>query len=148
MNRTHLLPYLALCFLVYLFGGLFRPGLWYQTLNLAPWTPPDLAFPIVWAALYVLIAVAGWQLAKAKQSTLLSVWLLQLILNAVWSWIFFGEHWVLLALIDIVLILSLVVFLIAASFKRGLKSIAWLLAPYAVWLAYATTLNAYIVLNN
>jgi tryptophan-rich sensory protein len=91
------------CFAAISIGGLFQPGEFYQELNRAPWTPPNIAFPIVWTILYVLIALSGWVIAKSGQLTLIVLWWVQLALNAAWSWVFFGEFWVALAMLDIIL---------------------------------------------
>lgn len=130
------------------FGGLFTPGEWYEGLNRAPWSPPNIAFPIVWTILYALIAVAGWLIFNSNNKTLKSLWVIQLIFNVVWSWIFFGQHSVLLGLIDIMLLDTLVALLILLCFRNQLKTAALLLIPYLIWLTLATTLNAYILVAN
>lgn len=140
--------FLLLCFLVFAFGGLFRPGYWYLALNKAPWSPPNIAFPIVWALLYICIAIAGWQIFRRGNSCLKTLWSVQLILNALWSWVFFGQHWVLMGLLNIVLIDALVINLILKARRIELNSVSLLLAPYIAWLLLATTLNAYILLAN
>ena len=133
---------------MFLFGGLFRPGGWYDELVKAPWTPPDLAFPIAWSILYILIAIAGYVLAKNKATSLLKLWWAQLVFNGAWSWMFFGEHWTLLALVDLAIILALVGLLVWKSFARGLRSVGLLLLPYVVWLSLALSLNAYVAAYN
>lgn len=144
----------VLCLTVFLFGGLFQPGQWYATLDLAPWSPPNIAFPIVWSALYVLIALSGYQLASSRNLGLLKVWYLQLALNALWSWLFFGQHWTVLGLTDLIILLCLVSYLIINSLKRDnenrkqLMAVALMLTPYLLWLGLATSLNAYIVIYN
>ncbi len=143
----------VLCLLVFLFGGLFQPGDWYTQLNKAPWTPPNLAFPIAWTILYVMIAIVGHQISKLGDSSLLILWFLQLGVNALWSWVFFGQNWTVVGLIDL-LLLFLIVAIMAYRLATmnsntvNTKLTAWLLAPYLVWLSLATSLNAFIVLNN
>ncbi|NND80980.1 MAG: tryptophan-rich sensory protein [Gammaproteobacteria bacterium] len=136
------------CLAVFLFGGLFQPGEWYAGLRRAPWTPPDIAFPIVWALLYCAIAIAGWQIFNSGQRALQGLWIAQLLVNGLWSWLFFGQHWPLASLVDIVLLGGLVLVLMIACFKAGLRQAGWLLLPYLLWLELATTLNAYIVRFN
>jgi benzodiazapine receptor len=133
---------------VFSFGGLFRPGEWYLALNRAPWSPPNIAFPIVWTFLYVFIAIAGWQLYHQGNSTLRTLWASQLILNGLWSWVFFGQHWVAVALVNIVFIDILVINLILKSRRAGLAMSSLLLTPYIIWLLLATSLNTYILLAN
>jgi benzodiazapine receptor len=143
-----LIVFLLICLAVFSFGGLFRPGEWYLALNRAPWSPPNIAFPIVWTFLYVFIAIAGWQLYHQGNSTLRTLWASQLILNGLWSWVFFGQHWVAVALVNIVLLDVLVINLVLKARRAGLKMASLLLAPYVVWLLLATSLNTYILLAN
>ncbi len=137
------------CFAALSFGGLFLPGEWYQSLNRAPWNPPNVVFPIVWTILYIMIALSGWIIAKSGQTTLIVLWWAQLVLNAAWSWLFFGEYWVALAMLDILLILGIVAMLIyKCREQKDLKTAGNLLIPYFIWLCLALSLNAYIWLYN
>ncbi len=147
-NWLSLVGFLLLCFAVSAFGGLFQPGDWYQGLNKAPWTPPNIAFPIVWSFLYVMIAITGWQLYRSNNTILFSLWCAQLVLNALWSWIFFGEQWTVIGLVDLVLLDILVINLALKSWRAGLRPTAYLLVPYVTWLLIATSLNTYIVFAN
>jgi len=142
-----LLPLIA-CLITFAFGGLFGPGEWYETLNKAPWSPPNIAFPIVWFILYVFIAINGWQIFSSNITRLKWLWCIQLSVNAIWSWFFFGQHWVLIGLIDIILLNTLLIALIIGCYKHKLTLSVYLLLPYLSWLLLATTLNGYIVLNN
>ncbi len=137
------------CFAAISIGGLFQPGEWYESLNRAPWSPPGIAFPIVWTILYVLIALSGWAIAKSGQSLLVALWWIQLALNAAWSWLFFGEYWTGLALLDIVLILALVgTLIVKCRAQPDLKTAGNLLIPYFIWLCVALSLNGYVWLFN
>jgi benzodiazapine receptor len=143
-----LLAFLTICLAVFLFGGLFVPGDWYLALNRAPWSPPNIAFPIVWTFLYVFIAIAGWQIYHRGNSSLKALWVTQLILNGLWSWVFFGQQWMLVGLLTIVLLDGLVINLILKTRRAGLALASWLLVPYIVWLLIATSLNTYILIAN
>lgn len=148
-NNWRTLPwFVGACMVVFLFGGLFRPGDWYASLNIAPWSPPNIAFPIVWSILYILIAVAGWLIFNSRHNSLKLLWSLQLLLNGAWSWIFFGRHWIVAGLVEIVILGAVVLLLIIGCFRARLRAAAWLLMPYLVWLELATTLNVYIVKMN
>ena len=136
------------CLITLAFGGIFTPGEWYETLNRAPWNPPNIVFPIVWAMLYLFIATSGWQIFSSQISKLKWLWWAQLSINAIWSWIFFGQHWVLIGLIDIVILNIILITLITGCFKYKLRLSALLLLPYLAWLILATTLNGYILLYN
>lgn len=140
--------FIVICILVSAFGGLFQPGEWYESVNRAPWTPPNIAFPIVWGILYLFIAIAGWLIFARGSARAKQLWIAQLVLNAAWSWLFFGQHWVLVALIDISLMVILVTALVVQCFKEQLTLPGCLLAPYVIWLLLATSLNAYIFLYN
>lgn len=73
-----------------------RTRLWYRRLNKPSYNPPDALFPIVWAALYTLIALSGWRVWQRRDSpertAALRLWISQLIANAQWSRLFFGER--------------------------------------------------------
>jgi len=145
--RSLVLFFLA-SYAVFAFGGLFQPGDWYQSLNKASWSPPNIAFPIVWLILYAFIAIAGWLTYINGNIRLTKLWGAQLIINGLWSWIFFGQHWVLIGLIDLLLLVILVVSLIVGAISSGLRSCAYLLIPYLLWLVLATSLNVYILIFN
>ena len=87
-------------------GAIFTPGEWYAALVKPALTPPDWIFPVVWTVLYAMIAVAGWLLWRHRNADpsgllIVGLWVLQLALNAAWSWIFFGLHLTGLALLEI-----------------------------------------------
>ncbi len=140
--------YGALCLVTFLFGGLFQPGDWYQNLIRAPWSPPNIAFPIAWTILYVLIAWAGYLASKSRDGFFLTLWFAQLAFNAAWSWVFFGQHWLTLALINLMVIIVLASLFVARALKLKLWWPATLFIPYLVWLLLASSLNAYIVVFN
>ena len=127
-------------------GAQFAPGTWYEALIKPAWTPPNWLFGPVWTVLYIAIAAAGWLVwrgARGRFSSAMVLWTAQLLFNAAWSWLFFGLHRPGLALIDIVLMLGAILcFIVAARPVSRLAS--WLFAPYAVWVVFATALNAYV----
>lgn len=124
------------------------PDAWYEALRKAPWNPPNWIFAPVWFTLYVLIGVAGGRTFlrnPAGGTTIL--WLLQMVLNWAWSPTWFRLHLVWAALTVIVVILALIVAFIAASWRTDRLS-AWLFVPYAIWVAFATSLNLAIAVLN
>lgn len=140
-----LLPFLAAVALTAFFGSRFEPGVWYSELAKAPWTPPNWVFAPAWTVLYVVIAIAGWLAwrAQVRAIELLVLWIGQLVLNAAWSWLFFGRHDVGLALMDIALLTALAgVF--ALRSRSSSPAAAWLFVPYVLWLCYAASLNFYV----
>jgi len=136
-------------------GGLVtRPEIptWYAGLAKPPWTPAPLVFPIAWTVLYILMAVSFWRLwnqeTRSAARTRAMIWfLIQLALNALWSPVFFSWHGTRTALaIIIALLIAIAATMIAAS--RLDRLAAWLLAPYLLWVAYATTINIGVVALN
>jgi benzodiazapine receptor len=140
-----LFAFVAIVAVAAVIGSRFGPGTWYATLNRPAWTPPNWLFAPVWTALYLGIAVAGWlvwrKLPGPAVQTALVLWAAQLILNACWSWLFFGLHQPGYALVDIVVLLIVIgVFIAQAS--RVSPGAAWLFVPYLLWVSFATALNA------
>ena len=125
-------------------GASFSPDDWYAKLNRPAFVPPDAVFGWVWSVLYLSMAVAAWSIWKRArlQNTWLplSVFLLQLILNAAWTWLFFGLHRIDLAFFDILLLLAGIVATIVLFLRHG-RIAGWLLLPYLAWVAFASVLN-------
>ena len=147
-NWLSLVGFILICLLVFGFGGLFKPEAWYANLNKAPWTPPNIAFPIAWSFLYLCIAVVGWQTFHSNKLTLKRLWASQIVINALWSWVFFGQHWILVGLVVLVILDALVINLALKTRREGLLLSSILLAPYIAWLLLATSLNTYIYMAN
>lgn len=117
---------------------------WYPGLVKPGFTPPDLAFPIVWTLIYIMMAVAAWLVwcrgGWRRSRGVLGLWGLQLALNLLWTFLFFGMRSPGLALLEaIVLLLVLVATLVA--FDRHSRAAAWLLVPYLLWTGYAIALT-------
>jgi len=131
-------------------GSRFRPDAWFRALKKPTWNPPDAVFAPVWALLYVAIAVAGWLVWRdsAGQFTVaLVAWAVQLVLNAAWSWLYFGRHQIFAAMIDsAMLFLAIAVFIVFAADINA--TAAWLFVPYACWVAFATVLNGALWMLN
>ena len=122
-------------------GSQFAPGPWYKQLHKPSWTPPSWAFPVVWTILYVMIAIAGWKAWQAQGfGPLVIIWIIQLVLNAIWSWIMFGRKQIGWALADIAALwLVIAVFIVLA---RPISETASLLfVPYLAWVSVALSLN-------
>lgn len=118
---------------------------WYATLVKPALNPPAWIFGPVWTTLYLVMGIAaflvwrkGWD--KTGVKTALSLFAVQLILNALWSIIFFGLHSPAWALVDIIAMWIVIVATIAA-FSKISRSAAWLLAPYILWVSFALYLN-------
>lgn len=152
---TRLAVCLALCAAAGVLGSLATtPEIltWYAGLDKPAWTPPNIAFPIAWTLLYLMMAVAWWRLwdrapASPARSRAIALFLVQLLLNAAWSPLFFGRHAITGGLAVIVLLAVALAALLPAAFRADRAS-GWLLAPYLAWVCYAAALNAAIAAMN
>ena len=139
--------YVLLVAAVAAFGAQFEPGEWYAQLSKPAWTPPNWLFGPVWTVLYITIAVAGWLIHYGGSPMLKYLWALQLLVNGIWSWVFFGLHFIGLALVNITALIVCIATLLLVA-RRVMQPVVWLLSPYLAWVSYAATLNAAIYLNN
>lgn len=133
----------------YLSGMVTRESIttWYPTLIKPVFNPPNWIFAPVWTVLYIMMGVAGgmvWNRIETDEANVkrgFMFFIIQLGLNALWSYLFFGLHNPLLALTEIVL-LWLMIFETYNQFKKIDKTAALLLLPYLGWVSFATVLNA------
>lgn len=129
-------------------GALFTPGAWYAGLAKPAVNPPGWVFGPTWTLLYVLIAVAGWRVWKGDRGCpAMKLWWAQLALNYGWTPVFFGTQQIGLALLVLLLLLTTIVAFIVVAWRTD-RAAAWLFAPYAAWVAFATLLNASILVLN
>lgn len=120
---------------------------WYAALAKPPINPPNWVFAPVWTALYAMMGFAAWRVWRRAglggAAGSLGLFCIQLALNLAWSYLFFGRHWIGIALFEIV-VLWLAIAGTALAFARTDRFAAWLMAPYLAWVAYAAVLNAWI----
>ena len=123
---------------------------WYDSLEKSSLNPPDIAFPIVWTILYVLLALAGWKMWQVRKTAPIAfaAYWVQMLLNWGWSFVFFAAHLVLAGFIWIVIFdLAMLAFIVLA-WKANLKLPALLVLPTLLWGSFAGYLNYSIwVLN-
>jgi len=121
---------------------------WFDALA-KPWfMPPGWAFPIAWTILYILMGLSLGQLLQARRRrAAITLFLVQLALNYLWSPVFFAMHRADAAL-AVLLLLDVAVLATIAAAWRVRRAAAWLLFPYAGWLVLATALNAAILRLN
>lgn len=145
--------WVAVCFVIGLIASLLQSEAiseWYPYLQKSSLTPPAWVFPVAWGILYLLMGISVGLLygVRSIYSTILYlVFIMQLVLNFLWSIFFFVFRSPLLGLLDIMMLLifSLLYFAGAVVVKR---LSAWIFAPYILWLLFATYLNFYIFLYN
>ena len=136
-----------LVFLALVLGGLASSNtstdVWYQALNKSELNPPGYVFGIVWPILYILMSVSAYRTFTDTGR----VFLIQLIFNTAWSWMFFSFHMPFVALLNIWFLIYLNASLAFKMLKIDRLS-AILYSPYVLWLLFASYLNLFIVLNN
>lgn len=141
-----LIVWLAISFAASAVGAVasLNAGEFYTQLSRPDWAPPPATFGPVWTVLYALMGIAAWQVWRidgfGANRLALGLFLVQLSLNALWSWLFFAWRLGLWAFVDILLLLALIVAtLIAFWHVRLLAGV--LLIPYLLWVAFAAALN-------
>lgn len=142
-----LIVLLTLCFAVAGVGGFVTtPNIpnWYADLAKPSWTPPDWVFGPVWSMLYLSMAVAAWlvwrQAGLVSAAVPMALFGIQLLLNALWSWLFFGMHSPGAAAVDIVLLWMAIAATTVAFWRRSTLA-GILFVPYLVWVSFASLLN-------
>ena len=137
---------LATFFIAWL-GGLstvYTDWSWYESLSKPNFNPPNYLFGIVWPILYLLMSIVSFVNAK----TIYKLYLLQLAVNGLWSWIFFAFQSIGFAFLDIVVL----IFLNILIMKQLRETQAWLslvlYTPYILWITFASILNLSILVLN
>ncbi len=127
--------------------------IWYATLIKPSFSPPNWIFAPVWITLYLMMGISIyliWQkidLKPKKTKSIMLIFWIHLILNGLWSMIFFGAHNIQLAFYNIILIWILILFLIIRFWKLS-KPASLLLIPYFLWVSFASILNYSLLILN
>ena len=153
MNKvTRIAIVVVICLVVgYVSGMVTRASIttWYPTLIKPSFNPPNWIFAPVWTSLYIMMGIAAglvWnQITTHKEAVTkaLQFFTIQLVLNALWSYLFFGLHNLILATIEVVL-LWLMIFETYSQFAKISKTAGYLLLPYLAWVSFASVLTASI----
>ena len=117
--------------------------IWYQELVKSSLNPPGYVFGIVWPILYLLMSISAFRTFNETKN----LFLIQLLFNAIWSWLFFAFQMPLIALLNIWLLIYLNIKLNLKMFYQDRLS-GILFIPYVIWLFFASYLNLFIVFNN
>ena len=117
--------------------------IWYQDLIKSPLNPPGYVFGIVWPILYLLMSISAFRTFNETKN----LFFIQLLFNAIWSWLFFAFQMPFIALLNIWLLIYLNIKLNLKMFNQD-KLSGLLFIPYILWLFFASYLNLFIVLNN
>lgn len=128
-------------------------GPWYETLSRPAWTPPSWVFGPVWTLLYLLMGIAAWRVwsrggfRDRRTRLALVVFLVHLLFNAAWTWLFFGLHMLIAAAVEIVILWVMILGLVVLFWRRDRVAGA-LLIPYLLWVTYAVSLSiGFAVIN-
>ncbi|MFH1224957.1 MAG: TspO/MBR family protein [Candidatus Diapherotrites archaeon] len=146
---------IALCELAGIIGSFFTLpaiGTWYASLSKPPFSPPDWVFAPVWLSLYALMGISLYLVLRRgtpenNSGTALSLFSAQLLLNVLWSFLFFGMRSLALGFAGIVL-LWFAIFGTVLAFRKISRTAALLLLPYLLWVSFAALLNLYVMLLN
>ncbi|WBU38299.1 TspO/MBR family protein [Homoserinibacter sp. YIM 151385] len=150
-----LLAFLAISFAVAALGGTATAGNvegWYADADKAFWTPPNAVFGPVWTVLYTVMSVSAWLVwrERSREPRLvrraLAAYVAQLVLNAIWTPVFFGLYPLLgsaalWAALGIILLLDAAILVTMLRFWEVRRVSAVILIPYWAWALYATTLT-------
>lgn len=135
-------------------GTLTHSGMaeWYGLLEKSALTPPDWVFGVVWTILYLMIGFVFWRLWEQRtvlpaRRMIFQLFAAQMVLNWAWTPLFFTAHWIVLSffwLVGLVAVLGALLTVLAHADRLS----AWLLAPYALWCAFASYLTGFIWFAN
>ncbi|MCC7552480.1 tryptophan-rich sensory protein [Candidatus Micrarchaeota archaeon] len=154
-NAGILIGFIILCLLAGIIGSIFTTQnipTWYESINKPSFNPPNWVFGPVWTILYVLMGISAYLIyskgIKKKEVKLaLIIFGIQLVLNTLWSILFFGLTSPLFGLICIIFLWLFIVLIMKLFYKLDKKA-AYLLIPYILWVSFATILNYYIFILN
>ncbi|MBV7316583.1 TspO/MBR family protein [Shewanella sp. NIFS-20-20] len=138
--------WLGLCFVTSALGAIasIQAKTFYGQLSQPEWAPAAWVFGPVWTSLFIMMAIAAWlvwrQQGGQHRVQALTLFVIQLAINALWSWLFFAWQLGMFAFIDIVILVALLALTII-SFWREQRLAALLLVPYLLWVTFAAGLN-------
>ncbi len=149
--------YLSLFFILFItfiasaVGGLITSSFkepWYSEIILPSYNPPSWVFGPVWTTLYIFMSIAIWKIwINYYDKKIMVIYFVHLFFNAMWSVLFFGFHFIGVALIDLIIILFFIIALIKIYYKKDIISF-YLMIPYLLWSSYALVLNTSIFFLN
>lgn len=150
MNIKKFIIYLIITFVI---GGLFTPltfsNEFYLSLN-KPFEIPTIIFPIIWSILYLLMSISIYLISESNDINKLDsikIYLIQLVINSLWTLIFFGFHLIGFSIIWLLILITSVIIMFIKFYNIN-KISAFINIPYIIWLILATMLNISIYILN
>ncbi len=143
----------VICLIVGAISGHFQSNAlieWYPYLQKSSLTPPDFVFPIAWSIIYLCMGASiglAWYAPEKEFKPIAKLFVVQLLLNFLWSLLFFTMQSPVAGFLDILVLDAVVIIYIVKSYKTNRAS-ALLFVPYIAWLIFATYLNGYIMIAN
>lgn len=137
-------------------GVIFTPhgasNVWYNALAKSALTPAGWVFSVAWTILYLLLGIALFLIIidkdkRTKKSNAYWLFFGQMVLNTLWSYVFFGAHMAALALLILIMLIVVSIYM-ARAFRPISKAASYLVWPYIIWMCFATYLNATIMIMN
>jgi benzodiazapine receptor len=154
-KALRIIVFILVCEFAGVIGSLFTspsiPG-WYAGLAKPAFNPPNWVFAPVWTILYALMGISAYLVyekgpRKSEVRKALAVFAGQLVLNALWSIVFFGAHMILGAAVVIIILWGMILASIML-FSKISRTAAYLLNPYILWVSFATILNISLYVLN
>ncbi len=142
-NRISVFVFVFLALIIGGFASSQSLDIWYVNLVKSDLNPPGYVFGIVWPILYLMMSIAAYRTFEITKNP----FFIQLIFNAMWSWLFFFFQMPFIALINIWLLIYLNTLLTIKMYKLD-KFSGLIYVPYVLWLLFASYLNLFIVVNN
>jgi tryptophan-rich sensory protein len=122
---------------------------WYTSLNKAPWTPPGWVFGAAWTTIMLCFSIyLSYLFSIRKSKFVIIVFCIAVLLNVSWNYIFFNQQLTRIGLATISALTIVILYFFISFGDEKLSKLKYLLLPYMLWLCIATSLNAYIVINN
>ena len=150
MKTKNLILAIAIPNIIGILGAIIGNPSTFNEILKPSFTPPSQIFSIVWPILYTLMGISSYLIFKSNdkyKNKALSIYIIQLVLNFLWNFIFFNQQNYLLAFIWIIILIVVVIYMIYEFFKIN-KTAAYLQIPYLLWLIFASILSYNIYLLN
>ncbi|WP_027127160.1 TspO/MBR family protein [Gelidibacter mesophilus] len=121
---------------------------WYTSMNQAPWTPPNWIFGTAWS--FIMLCFSFYMTflyLKHPTKKVLTLFIIQFILNVAWNYVFFNQHLIAIGL-GTIIALTIIITAFLVTYLKVIKGYTLFILPYFIWICIATSLNLYILIYN